>query len=528
MRVLRNLVLLVLILSVAGCGAVSSSGGTGNGGVVTRALTSEPATLDPHGAAGSGQNVILPYIFDTLVYRDTDNTYKPFLAESWTVSEDGKTVTFKLRGGVTFHDGTALDAEAVAFSLQRLKDAGAKSPLASGMAIIAGIEAVDRQTLRLTLTSPSATLFSTLSMPYAGIVSPTAVKQEGDSFGQKPVGSGPFKLHEWKPGVSITLVRNADYKWGPPSVKNQAAPHIAQAVFKVIPDATTQLTALQAGDVDIAFVNQPEQVQTLKQDKNIQVIESPLNSLIYLGFNCQKPPFDDVRVRQALSHAVNKAELVQTALGGVGKEAFAPLSPTLPGFDPSLKSFELSYDPARAKSLLAEAGFTQAADGTWTRGKDRLSGLLLTSSRAPNDAIATILQSQFKAIGVPLEIRLLDSTAAMNAMSKGQYDLMVWRYDWNDADVLNIYLGSANIGRTNRVFYSNKAVDDLLNTAGRTMDDKARQQMYVDAQKQIMADAPWQPLYVPIDYTAVRTRIQHVVMGPMGRVLLNDVTVTGK
>lgn len=528
MRALRNLVLLVLVLVVTSCGVAAPSSKPASGGSVTRALTSEPATLDPHGPAGSAQSVILPYILDTLVYRDTDNSYKPYLADKWTISADGKEAIFTLRSGVTFHDGTPLDAQAVVFTLQRLKATGAKSPLASGMEPISSIEAVDKQTVRLVLSAPSATLLSTLSMPYAGIISPTAVKQAGDSFGQKPVGSGPFKLLEWKPGVSITLARNADYKWGPPAVKNQGAPHVDQAVFTIIPDAMTQVTALQAGEADIIFINQPEQIQKLKQDKNMQVIESELNSLIYLGFNCQKPPFNDVRVRQALSYAVNKSEIIQMALSGVGKEAFAPLSPTLPGFDPALKSNELGYDPARAKALLTEAGFAQGADGVWARGKERMSGLLLTSSRAPNDAIAAVLQSQLKAIGVPMEIRQLDSAAAMDASSKGQYDLLLWRYDWNDADVLNIYLGSANIGRTNRVFYSNKAVDDLLVTAGRTMDDKARNQMYVEAQKLIMADAPWQPLYVPIDVTVIRSRVQNAVMGPMGRVLLNDARVTGK
>jgi peptide/nickel transport system substrate-binding protein len=249
---------------------------------------------------------------------------------------------------------------------------------------------------------------------------------------------------------------------------------------------------------------------------------------VYLGFNCQKPPFDDARIRQALSHAVNKIEIVQTALGGLGEEAFAPLASTLPGFDASLKEHELGFDPEKAKALLTEAGFTQGADGIWMRDGQPLAFTLLSSTRAPNEAIATVLQSQFKSIGVPVEIRQLEAAAAMEASTKGEYDLVLWRYDWNDADVLNVYLSSSRIGRTNRSFYSNPEVDALLTQAGQEMDSAERIQLYVEAQKLILADAPWQPLYTPVDVIAIRKAVQDVVIGPMGRALLNDARVSGK
>lgn len=521
-----SLASLVFILLLAACGAATPAG-TGQGGVIKRALVSEPPSLDPNGPAGSGQNVILPYIYDSLVYRDTDNTYKPFLAESWEIAPDGKAITFKLRPGLTFHDATPLNAEAVVFTYDRLRDKGSKSPLASGVATITAIDALDAQTVRFVFSQPTPTFLGTASMPYAGIVSPQAVQTQGAAFGQQPVGSGPFKLKEWQPGVSVTLAPNPDYRWAPAGLKQDSRP-TATLVFKFIPDATTQLTALQAGEADIVFVNQPEHIARLQQDKNVRVVETPLNGLVYLGFNCQKAPYDDPLVRQALSYAINKDEIIQVALGGLGQHAFAPLASSLPGFDPSLKRYELGYDPARARALLAEAGFSQGADGAWRRGADKLGGVLLTSSRAPNDAVAILLQSQLKAVGVPVEIRQLDSSAATEASTKGQFDLLLWRYDWNDADVLNIYLSSANIGRTNRVFYSNPTLDDLLTKAGRTMDEKARADLYVEAQKVILTDAPWQPLYVPVDVTAIRTRVQGALIGPMGRMLLNDAHVAGK
>ena len=139
------------------------------GGRITRALTSEPTSLDPHGPIGTGQSVIFPFLFDTLVYRQADNTYHPYLAESWTVAADGLSVEFKLKSGITFHDESPLNAEAVQFTFQRLIDLGAKSPLASGFASVAAVEAPDDLTVRVTFTQPSSIFFSTISTPYAGI-----------------------------------------------------------------------------------------------------------------------------------------------------------------------------------------------------------------------------------------------------------------------------------------------------------------------------------------------------------------------
>jgi ABC-type transport system substrate-binding protein len=405
------------------------------GGSVTRAITAEPTSLDPHAAPGSGQNVILPYIFDTLVFRDMDNTYQPYLATGWEIAPDGKSITFTLRDDVTFHDGTPLNAEAVVFTFKRFKEA--RTSVGEGLASMTGVEALD----------------------------------------------------------------------------------------KVIPDASTQLAALQAGEVDLIFVNAPDHIEKLKADPSVELIETRLNSLIYLGFNCAKAPLDEVKVRQALSHAVNKEEILAAALGGTGQVAFAPMAPTLPGFDPSLQQYELGYDPARASALLAKAGFAPGADGTLARNGQPLNLTLLTFARAPNEDVATLLQSQLKAIGVNATIQQFDTPTAAKAATEGQYDLLLWRYDRNDADVLNINLHSSRIGSSNRFGYSNPEVDALLDQAARELDETARAGYYVAAQKLIMADAPWQPLYVPVDVLAINKRIQNYHLASMGRILLNEAHV---
>lgn len=547
MGTLRTRALLLLVLVIAGCGQTAQSPGaaptgapaaaapTGApaaaapteapaapaiGGTVRRAITAEPTSLDPHAAPGSGQNVILPYIFDTLIFRAMDNSYQPYLATSWEIAPDGKSVTFTLRNDVTFHDGTPLNAEAVVFTFNRFKEA--KTSAAEGLASMTGVEALDDYTVRFSFAEPSAVFFSTLATPYAGIVSPGAVEAAGDAFGQQPVGSGPFKFASWQQGTEIVLERNPDYRWSPSTISNPGAPYLDQVVFKVIPDASTQLAALQAGEVDLIFVNSPTQISKLQADPDVQLVETQLNSLIYLGFNCARAPLDQVTVRQALAHAVNKDEILQAALGGIGQVAFAPMAPTLPGFDPSLKQYELGYDPARASALLAEAGFTPGADGTLRKDGQPLTLTLLTFARAPNEDVATLLQSQFKAIGVNVAIQQFDTPTAAKAATEGQYDLLLWRYDRNDADVLNVNLHSSRIGSSNRFGYRNPQVDELLDQAARELDEATRASYYVEAQKLIMADAPWQPLYIPVDVMAISSKVHDFQLASMGRILLNE------
>lgn len=494
------------------------------GGSIARAITTEPTSLDPHGAAASGQNVILPYLLDTLIYRDIDNNYQPYLAEQWEISPDGLTITFVLRQGILFHDGTPLDAAAVQFTYERALVEGSKSPLVSSFANVEKIEAVGADQVVFTLKKPSSTLFGTLSTAYAGIISPTAVEKYGDQFGLNPVGSGAFKLDSWAPGEAITLARNETYAWGPAVLKNSGAPYLDQLVFKIVPDASTQLAAFQSGEIDVLFINQPSQIEILREDSDAQLVETTLNSLVYLGFNVQKAPFDNQQVRLAIAHAVDKDELVELALGGVGSRAFSPLAPTLPGYDPSLQELEPDYDLEAAEALLIQAGFERQNDGTWQNisSGEPLTLEILTSTRAPNELLATVLQDQLGRIGIKTSIRALESTAALELATKGEYQAMLWRYDWNDADVLNVYLSSARIGKTNRTFYGNPELDQILASAAAELDEPERNQMYSTAQRILISEQPWLPLYIPKDYIVMRNSIEGMVLGPMGRMLLTD------
>ena len=264
-----------------------------------------------------------------------------------------------LKSGVTFHDGDPLTSEAVKFTFDRFKKDGKASPIYGGVMQIAAVEAPDPQTVIFRFKAPAANFFSTISMPYAGIIDPKSVQVAAGSEAVMLRGSGPFKLGEWKAGQYIELVRNDAYKWGSSNMTNTAAPKVERLMFKVIPDATTQLNALKAGEVDVIFVNNPGHKKQLEADPNVEVHEAVLNSLVYLGFNTAKAPYDNPQVRQALSHAIDKQQILDVALGGVGQVADAPLPPTLPGYDPSLKESALGFDLAKSQELLAAAGLHQ-------------------------------------------------------------------------------------------------------------------------------------------------------------------------
>ncbi len=525
MKILARFAIVMVVFSVllAGCVPTVAPAASAPGeAVMTRALTSEPATIDPQGPPNSGLNLIMPYLFDTLIARDVDNTLVPALAASWAVADDGLAITVVLKPDIVFHDGTPMNAEAVKFSFDRFKETGVASPVYEGISQITAIDVVDDLTVRFNFDAPAANFWSTISMPYAAIVSPASV--EAAAGGGHLVGTGPFILSDWQAGQSITLVRNADYAWGPATVANQGAPYLDKLIFKVIPDATTQLAALETGEVDVMFINQPSQYQQLSANPDITLHHTVLNSLIYLGFNCRQAPFDETLVRQALSHAVNKDEIVTLALGGLGEAATAPLPSTLPGYDPSLADYALGLDLDAAAALLEQAGFERHG-GAWERDGQVLKGRLLTSTRAPNEAIATLIQSQLAALGVAIEIQQLDSKAVMEATTQGDFELLLFRYDWNDPDALNIFLSTDRIGSTNRVGYSNPDVDALLEQGAHELDEIARAAIYVKAQELILQDAPWQPLYYPVDVIAIRNRIAGATPGYMGRLLVNDAKV---
>lgn len=467
---------------------------------VTMIVTRDPVSFDPHGTLDPGAPVLLAYIYDTLVYQDADGRILPSLAESWTVSDDLLAITFELKPGIVFSDGSSLNADAVIFTYERLQANAQRSLIYSDVSNIASFEKLDDLTVRFNLTEPSATIMSALTYAYAGILSPSAVEAAGDTYGQNPVGTGPFMLASWTPESELTMVPNPLYAGHRPWTDTDGPPSISLRV-QFSSDEGARASALLAGDADVAYLASASQLSRFADSDAFSQLDSPARGMNYLGFNTGRAPFDNVEVRQALAQAINRDEVLLISADGLGIVANTPLPSNIFGYAEALEVDGVSYDPTAAQATLTELGY--GADNP-------LSLTILTSTFPTFQSIATVIQAQFAAIGVNAEVEVLDFSAVRDMAIAGDYDILVTRWDWNDADVLRRYLGTENIGDTNRYAYSNPELDALFAAGQQEFDDDARAAIYLEAQQIILRDLPILSLYVPITKVVVSNRLQDV------------------
>ncbi|OBY25359.1 ABC transporter substrate-binding protein [Leisingera sp. JC1] len=319
---------------------------------VTIAMQLEPPHLDPTSAAAQAiDSVVYSNIFEGLTRFMGDGSVVPGLAESWEISGDGTVYTFKLREGVTFHDSSALDAEDVKFSLDRARaedSTNAQKALFEG---IVSVEALDPQTVQVTLEAPNGSLLFNLAWGDAVIVAPESI----EDIKTNPVGTGAYTFQEWVQGDRITLARNPDY-WGD-------QPALASATFKFISDPTAAFAAMMAEDID-AFDNfpAPENLPQFDADPRFQVLVGSTEGETILSTNNKQPPFDDIRVRQALAHAIDRQAIIDGAMFGYGTPIGTHFAPHHPAYKDLTGAS--SYDPEQAKALLAEAGFPDGFETT--------------------------------------------------------------------------------------------------------------------------------------------------------------------
>lgn len=369
---------------------------------ITVGMVLEPPNLDPTaGAAAAIDEVVYANIYEGLTRFGPDGSIGPALAESWLVSEDGLTWTFNLHSGVSFHDGTAFDAEDVKFSLDRARaedSANAQKALFAG---IADVTVVNPQTVQVTLTAPNGNFPFNMAWGDAVIVAPESVADAATH----PVGTGPFTFTRWVQGDRVEITRNDSY-WG-------EAPALASATFKFISDPNAAFAAMMAGDVD-AFPNfpAPETLGQFEADPRFKVIVGSTEGETILAMNNKQPPLDDVRVREAIAHAINRQEIIDGAMFGYGTPIGTHFAPHNPDYV-DLTGLS-AYDPERAKALLAEAG---------------VSGLKLRLALPPPTYArrgGEIIAAQLRAVGIETEISNLEWAQWLEQVFKGKdFDLTI-------------------------------------------------------------------------------------------------------
>lgn len=478
----------------------ASTGGPRQGGRLVYGLTLVVSGIDPHVDASSELGIPLTSVYDTLVYQDLDGTFVPGLAERWDVSADGLAYTFHLRQDVTFHDGTRFDAEAVKFNLDRIANPDTKSrKAASLLGPYDRSEVVDPSTVRVLFARPHAAFLDAASQVYLAMVSPTAVERWGAEYQEHQVGTGPFRFKEYVPNDHLLLERYPDYDWAPAVYDHPGPAYLDEVEFRFFSDPPTRVLGLESGQAQIMGEIPPQDISRLKSTQDLGVLEVPIpGQPLQFFVNTEKPPTDDLRVRQALLYAADREAIVQAIFRGTSPIAYGPLGETTRDYAQSVRGL-YSYDAEKAQGLLEEAGWIDS-DGDGVRDKDgqplKLDMILMSWGYVPE--VGQMLQAQWRAVGIDLQTQQLAFPAAVAAAGDSQHHLAPMVYSSADPGILYSTFHSSNADAGfNWARVRDGEIDRLLDEGAAAMDSTARRQIYERAQQRIMDLA----LIVPIrDY----------------------------
>ncbi|SFJ14992.1 ABC transporter substrate-binding protein [Celeribacter neptunius] len=487
-----------------------------DGGGIIVTYKDDVATLDP--AIGyDWQNwSMIKSLFDGLMdYIPGTTDLRPGLAESYEISEDGMTFTFKLRQGVKFHNGREMTAEDVKYSLDRVTNPETMSPGAGFFGMIAGYDAmadgsadslsgvtvIDPYTVEIKLSRPDATFLHVMALNFSSVVPKEAVDEYGADFGKHPVGTGAFKLADWTIGQKLVFEKNADY-W------RDGVPYLDSITFEVGQEPIVALLRLQQGEVDVPGDGIPpakfQEVMSDPAQAERVVVGGQLHTG-YITLNVTMPPFDNVEVRRAVNMAINKERITQI-INGRAEPATQPLPPSMPGYTTDYEGY--AFDPEAAKAMLAEAGL---GDGFATE--------LYVMNTDPNPRIAQAIQQDLKAIGVDVAIKSLAQANVIEAGGTEGGAPMIWSggMAWiaDFPDPSNFYgpiLGCAGAieGGWNWSWYCNPELDAMAAEADSITDPamiEARLQKWSDVYMKVMEDAPWVPVFNESRYTMKSERM---------------------
>ncbi|KZZ23510.1 ABC transporter substrate-binding protein [Sulfitobacter sp. HI0082] len=426
---------------------------------ITVAMQLEPPHLDPtSAAAGAIDSVLYTNVFEGLTRFMGDGSVVPGLAESWEISEDGLTYTFKLREGVTFHDGTTMDAEDVKFTLDRINAEDSANAQKALYAAISEVNVIDPQTVEVKLSEPNGNMLFNLAWGDAVIVASETV----ETIKQTPIGTGAFKFENWNQGDKITLTRNDDY-WG-------EAPALASATFKFISDPTAAFASVMAEDVDVfTGFPAPENIPQFEADPRFQVLIGSTEGETILSINNKREPFDNVKVREAVAHAIDRQAIIDGAMFGYGTPIGTHFAPHNPDY---VDLAEMSsYDPEKSKALLAEAGFPDGFE---------------TTLHLPPPSYARrggeIIAAQLAEVGIKAQITNVEWAQWLETVFKGK-DFGLSIVSHTEPMDINIYANPDYYFQ-----YDNAEFQSLITEFNKTAEPAARTEMLAKAQRMIAED----------------------------------------
>lgn len=495
------------------------------GGTYVHPLYADPTSLDPPHVYESESYRVAVMIFDGLVDYDPKTLeVKPALAESWEVNKDATVWTFKLRKGVKFHNGREVKAEdfkkcweracaketasEVAYVLAPIK--GYDEMQAGKAKELSGVKVIDDYTLRVTLKYPFAEFLKTLGHPVASVYPIEEATKPGVNFSEKPVGTGPFKFVSWKRKQEIILERNPDY-WG-------KEPYLDRIKFRIFADENTAFLEYKAGKLHDAMIP-TGQYKTTKADPKLgpQVITGPELALYYYGFNMEKGIFaKDKNLRLAIIYATNKKAIVDTVMEGVPKPATGIVPEGVPGYRPN--QIDWTYDINKAKEF-------------WEKSSKPKKITLAYNTSEGHQKIAEAAQAGYKEAGINVELVNIEWGTYLDRLSKGEYPFfrLGWIADYPSMDnFLYPLFHSSEKGNNNLCFYGNKEVDKLLEDARKETNAEKRYELYAEAEKKILEDAPLVPIYFYSYARVVQPEVENYSWSAMGLVNFDEIWLKPK
>jgi peptide/nickel transport system substrate-binding protein len=452
-------------------------------------------------------------VFNGLVKYDKDIRLVGDLAERWDISADGKTFTFHLRRGVTWHDGAPFTAEDCLFTYRKLMDPAVATPYSSNYMDVAHAEAVDRYTFRVTYKEP----FSPALESWAIGIIPKHLLDGKDlnttDFNRNPVGTGPFRFKEWVAGQKLVLEANDSYFEG--------RPKIDRYIYRIIPDSSTMFQELLSGGVDMMGLNP---LQYLRKSETRRIRESyrkfryPANAFTYLGYNLTSALFETKEVRQALAYAIDRQSIIDGVLLGIGQPCTGPFSYVSWAYNQKVKPYP--HDPERARGMLADAGWKDSdGDGVLDRnGRPFRFTVLTNQGNGERIRAAEIIQRSLKEVGIDVKIRVMEWQAFLEQIDKHTFDAIILGWSMGrDPDLYDIWHSSkTKKGEYNFISYKNAEVDRLLVAGRRTFDIKERTRIYGRIHEILAEEQPYAFLYVPDATPIVHKRFKGIEVAPLG------------
>ena len=487
-----------------------AQGAPKTGGTLVIGLQSEPSdNIDPHVTPWAVSHNIMMHVYDTLVWQDpADGSFKPGLADSWEAAPDGLSYTFKLKSGVTFHDGSTFTADDVKWNFDRIADPATKSGFAANLlGPYASSEVIDPQTVKVTFKTPYAPFLDSASQAFLGMVSQTAVKKYGADFGvTAAVGTGPFMFKEWVRADHLSLEKNPNYNWAGGVFLHNGPAYLDGITFRFIQEDATRSGTLQSGETQLIELVPTSDIQTLK-DSGFQIVPGKAPGIpAIVEINTAKAPTDDIAVRKAINLGTDQQTIIDTVYFGVFDPAHGPLAKVSWAYNPEVEG-NFTYDVEAAKKTLDDAGWTMNGDIREKNGQKLTLEYVITHSNLHSE----LWQSQMREIGVDVHISQVDDGTWISSGSKGVQNVTDIGWISSDPVILEHLYHSRNIGNGfNWCFLKDADLDALLDKGTVTVDQAQRKEIYAQAQKIIMDQAAIIPTYDQIGYNGVAENVHDV------------------